>query len=119
MLLALGQIVPFATAAGYAAVCAGVLALGARFDRPLLAAAIGAAVLLTLMASYLPRLLAVGRFRQPLASALLHPVGVALLLAVQWYALGREVLGRPVAWRARSYSSKSGAQNSGGGQAAS
>jgi hypothetical protein len=38
----------------------------------------------------------------------LHPLGVALLLLVQWYALTRQILGRPVAWRARSYSSESG-----------
>jgi hypothetical protein len=52
--------------------------------------------------------LAVRRFKQPVISAVLHPLGVALLLLVQWYALTRQILGRPVAWRARSYSSESG-----------
>jgi len=82
--------------------------VGATFDRPVLAALVSAAIVLALVASYLPRLLAVRRFRQPLISALLHPLGVALLLMVQWYAVARQVLGRPVAWRARTYSSESG-----------
>jgi hypothetical protein len=33
----------------------------------------------------------------------LHPVGVVLLLVVQWYALGRAALGRPAAWKGRRY----------------
>jgi hypothetical protein len=53
-------------------------------------------------------MLAVRRFKQPVISALLHPLGVTMLLMVQWYALVRQIFGRPVAWRARSYSSESG-----------
>jgi hypothetical protein len=60
--------------------------------------------------SYLPRLLAVRRFRQPLSSALLHPLGILILLAVQWYALGRKLFGKPVGWRQRTYSSGTGAE---------
>jgi hypothetical protein len=60
--------------------------------------------------SYLPRVLAVRRFRQPWRSAVGHPVGVALLLCVQWYALGMQVLGRPVSWRARRYATGEGEQ---------
>src|SRR3712207_6336855 len=44
----------------------------------------GAAVL-----AYLPRLLAAWRFRQSLLGVLLHPVGIALLVLIQWYALVR------------------------------
>lgn len=62
------------------------------------------------IATYIPRLLAVRRFRQPLSSALLHPAGVVLLLAVQWYAFTRKLFGRPVGWRQRSYSSETGTQ---------
>jgi hypothetical protein len=108
LLLALGQILPVFLAAAWLAVCASVAMAGATFDEPGWAAVVSAAIALALMASYLPRLLAVRRFRQPLGSALLHPLGVALLLMVQWYALVRQVLGRPVAWRARSYSSARG-----------
>jgi hypothetical protein len=60
------------------------------------------------VASYVPRLLAVRRFKQPMIAAVLHPLGVVMLLCVQWYALGRQVFGRPVAWRARRYSSETG-----------
>ncbi len=69
-----------------------------------------ATLVVSLIASYLPRLLAVRRFHQPLRSALLHPLGILLLLAVQWYALGRKVFGRPVGWRQRTYSSETGTQ---------
>lgn len=63
-----------------------------------------------LFASYLPRLLAVRRFRQPLSSALLHPLGVFVLLVLQWYALARKVFGKPVGWRQRIYSSGTGTE---------
>ena len=53
--------------------------------------------------SYLPRLLEVRRFRQRAISAALHPVGVATLLVLQWYAFARKLLGRPAAWKNRAY----------------
>ena len=54
-------------------------------------------------AAYYPRLVAVRRFRQPLLGALVHPVGVLALLAMQWYALVRAALDRPVTWKGRDY----------------
>ncbi len=53
--------------------------------------------------SYLPRVLAVPRYRQSRLSAALHPVGVATLLALQWFALGRKLVGRPATWKSRVY----------------
>ena len=80
-----GQVLPFV-----------VLPLaGEPVARSLCAAAIGLALL--------PRLIAVPRFRQSVGSALLHPVGVTALLAIQWYALGRRLFGRPAVWRGRGY----------------
>jgi hypothetical protein len=108
LLLMLGQILPVFMAAAWTAVCMSVVIVGARFDQPGLAEAVSAAVIVALVASYLPRLLVVRRFKQPLVSALLHPLGVTLLLLVQWYALARQIFGRPVVWRARNYSSESG-----------
>jgi hypothetical protein len=70
----------------------------ARPGRAVLAPAAAAAVL-----SYLPRLLGVRRFRQPIAGALLHPAGVLALVAIQWYALGRALVGRPSTWKGRPY----------------
>lgn len=55
--------------------------------------------------AWLPRFIAVWRFRQPLGSALLHPVGVLLLLVIQWLALGRQVAGKPSVWKGRQYHS--------------
>jgi hypothetical protein len=55
-------------------------------------------------ASFLPRVLAAVRFHQPWKSALLHPVGISVLLALQWYALVRKLAGRPAVWKRRAYS---------------
>jgi hypothetical protein len=92
LLLGLGQVLPVVA------------------DEPGLAAVVSGLLVLAVAASYVPRLLAVRRFRQPVGSAVLHPVGVAVLLVLQWYALGMQVLGRPVAWRARNYATGSGGE---------
>jgi hypothetical protein len=57
------------------------------------------------MMAWLPRLLSALKFRQPLDSAILHPAGVTVLLAVQWYAWLRSVLHRPSSWKGRAYAS--------------
>jgi hypothetical protein len=53
---------------------------------------------------WLPRFMAARRFRQDWRSAVLHPFGILLLLAVQWYSLGRKLMGGSVKWRDRAYS---------------
>ena len=85
LVLAGGQVLPF-------------LLIGPGTDPPARGLAVAAAGL-----ALIPRLLAVVRFRQSLLGAVLHPAGVTLLLAVQWYALGRRLLGRPAGWRGRQY----------------
>ncbi len=55
------------------------------------------------VAAYYPRLTAVRRFRQPLPGALLHPLGILVFLAIQWYALARKLAGRPAGWKGRVY----------------
>lgn len=62
-----------------------------------------AAVALAL--SYVVRLNAVRRFRQPVWSALLHPLGVAAFVGLQWFALGRHLLGHRPTWRGRGVAS--------------
>ena len=54
-------------------------------------------------AAFLPRLLAVFRFRQPLDGALLHPIGICALLAIQWFAFFRTLARRPALWKGREY----------------
>ena len=53
--------------------------------------------------AYLPRILAASRFRQSWRGAVLHPLGILVLLAIQWYSLARKLRGGPVAWRDRVY----------------
>lgn len=52
---------------------------------------------------YLPRMVGIWRFRQPVGSALLHPLGVMALLAIQWAALLRQWRGKPSEWKGRQY----------------
>ena len=91
LLLLLGQVVPF--------VLAGWLLLTHTPVR----AEILVCTAIAVVAAWLPRVLATARFQQPLQSAVLHPVGIVLLLAIQWYALARKLLGGSVHWRNRAY----------------
>lgn len=54
--------------------------------------------------AYLPRLVSVWRFQQPLKSALLHPAGMSVLLVLQWYAFLRKIFGLQATWKQREYS---------------
>ena len=54
--------------------------------------------------SYLPRIVNTVRYRQSWFGAALHPLGVLVLLVLQWYALGRKLLRKPAGWKAREYS---------------
>jgi hypothetical protein len=58
---------------------------------------------LGVLAAYYPRLRAVRRFGHPWREALLFPLGLLLLLAIQWYARVRALCGRPVTWKGRAY----------------
>lgn len=53
------------------------------------------------------RLVLARRFRQPVVSAVLHPLGVAGVLVVQWSSLARALRGRPATWRGRAYPAQS------------
>ena len=55
------------------------------------------------MCSYYPRIAGAVRFRQPVLAALLHPVGILIVLAIQWCSLLRRALGRPQSWKGRTY----------------
>jgi glycosyltransferase involved in cell wall biosynthesis len=88
LLFLLGQILPLPLA----------LVAGMR-HRWLVCALAGVATILM----YVPRWAAVKRFRQPLWSALAHPVGVLALTLIQWRALVRHLAGTQAAWKGRSY----------------
>lgn len=89
VLLAGGQLLPFA-------LCG--LGFFGRISPPAFRIA-GVTAALTLV----PRLVAAARYRQPWGAALLHPVGIAALLALQWYALIQHLRRRPASWKGRTY----------------
>ena len=53
--------------------------------------------------AWLPRWVAARRFKQSWRGALLHPLGIVLLLSIQWYALLRKLRGGAVSWKDRAY----------------
>ena len=56
---------------------------------------------IVLLANYSMRLDAAWRFRQSWIGALLHPIGIVLLMAIQWSAPVRRMIGRPIGWKGR------------------
>ena len=52
--------------------------------------------------SFVPRLVACSRFGQSYVGAMLHPVGVACFVALQWIAILRKSLGITTKWRGRN-----------------
>ncbi len=87
-----GQVVPFA-------ILAAELAVGPfRWDPAMLAGASAAAA-----ASWYSRWALAFRFSQSRLGALLHPVGIVVLVAIQWYAWARDLSGRPSSWKGRLY----------------
>lgn len=85
LLLLVGQVLPIG------------LLVYATSPLPLTFAAIATA------AAFLPRLIAVARFRQSLLGVLLHPMGICALVAIQWFAFLRSLCRRPSVWKGRSY----------------
>jgi len=53
--------------------------------------------------SVFPRLVCAWVYKQSWLGALFHPVGVLLMLAIQWYATMRVWIGRPVGWKGRAH----------------
>jgi len=54
-----------------------------------------------LLLSFGPRLAMTVAFKQSWLGALLHPVAIIVLLAVQWYTVLQAVFGKPVGWKGR------------------
>jgi hypothetical protein len=96
-LLFLGQIMPFITFTSL--IYRGMNNSSDRIWRHLCTTV----TLTNILAAYLPRCFGVTRFKQDWRGALLHPFGIALLLAVQWYALCRKIIGCKTSWRHRAY----------------
>jgi len=96
VLLLFGQVMPVVLLA------IGVATGWSGFSTGAARAVVAAAAL-----SYLPRLLEAIRFRQSLASAFLHPLGIAVFLAIQWVGVFRKALGLNTSWKGRSLAPQS------------
>jgi glycosyltransferase involved in cell wall biosynthesis len=90
VVLLLGQVVPFAALVVHYT----YLPLDPDARRPLPYAA---------FIALMPRIVGDERFRQSVLSSFLHPVGILLLLAIQWYAIFLAVVGKPVGWKGRAH----------------
>lgn len=97
-----GAILPFSILLSFGAVLPVPLLL-AVLTRQTVSPAVLLCAWAAVVLSYLPRLLELRLFRQRGVSAALHPVGVATLLVLQWYAFLRKLVGRPAAWKDRAY----------------
>ena len=92
------RIVPFTVMLFFGQVMPAVwLAVAALHHGPLVWPGIA------VVAGYVPRVVALLRFRQSALGAVLHPFGVALLLVLQWYSLIRKLLRRQATWKQRAY----------------
>ena len=58
---------------------------------------------LAMVFGYVMRFLSAWRYRQSWRGAFLHPLGVLILLVLQWYAFGRKLFGLPAMWKQRAY----------------
>lgn len=92
VLLLMGQVLPFCLAVWFA-------------WRGGISPAVWTYSLVGVAGAWLPRILAAVRFRQSWRGAILHPVGIVVLLAIQWYALSCSLLGSAVNWKDRAYAS--------------
>lgn len=90
LVLAIGQIVPY-------------LLLFALIAGRTVKPEVVVFVLVAVASAWLPRVLAAHRFKQDWRGALLHPFGIAVLLAIQWYSLTRKLMGGAVSWKDRAY----------------
>jgi hypothetical protein len=59
--------------------------------------------LLSLLLGFGIRSISAWRYRQSWLGAVLHPLGVLLLLVLQWYALARKLFRVPATWKDRAY----------------
>ena len=80
-----------------------VLAGGQILPLPLLLFAPSWPAAIALGLSLGTRFMLAARFTQPVISALLHPLGIAGLLVVQWFSLIRAARGGRATWRGRAY----------------
>ncbi len=87
--LLVGQVIPF-----------GILGFVCYFESSL---GLRLGSVLSVCFAYRARFIAKVAFRQSLFGALMHPFGILMLIAIQWYALIRQGIGKPSGWKGRAY----------------
>ena len=102
-LAAPARIVPFTLLLLAGQVLPWLLLITGIFQPSEFAGRLGWIVAVACLASLLPRLLALPRFHQRIAGAVFHPTAIVLLLALQWYALARKLLGIKTIWKERAF----------------
>lgn len=96
VLLLFGQVLP-----------AVLLAIGVATGWSGFSARAAWGVVVATILCYLPRVLESIRFRQSLASAIAHPLAVAVFLGIQWVGVFRKALGLNTSWKGRSLAPQS------------
>jgi hypothetical protein len=97
------RILPFTFLLLFGQVIPSVLAISLAIAPTSYSAHERALIFVSVAASFVPRILSVWKYRQSLLGALLHPIGVTLLLVLEWCALVRKLAGQPVTWKERAY----------------
>ena len=108
VLLLLGQVLPFGPllivlSFPLLGIILGALGMDVHISNPVQLAVLALSFGVSICAIWTVRAVCAVRFKQDWRSALLHPVGITLLLAVQWYALTRKLWGGKISWRGRAY----------------
>ncbi len=109
LVLVLGQVLPFLGLLFFVlwspliAILVRSLGMDFHITRPYLFLFLCGSIVIAGITGWSVRFVAAKRFKQDWRSALLHPLGIVLLLCVQWYALVRKLSGRTVSWRNRAY----------------
>jgi cellulose synthase/poly-beta-1,6-N-acetylglucosamine synthase-like glycosyltransferase len=97
------RILPFTFLLLFGQVIPSVLAISLAVAPASFSAHERALIFVSVAASFVPRILSVWKYRQSLLGALLHPLGITLLLFLEWNALIRKLAGQPVTWKERAY----------------
>jgi hypothetical protein len=98
-----GRILPFTILLLFGQVIPSLLAISLSIAPASYSARERALIFVSVAASFVPRILSVWKYRQSLLGALLHPLGVTLLLVLEWSALIRKLAGQTVTWKERAY----------------
>jgi hypothetical protein len=108
-LLLLGQVLPFVMLIGWLFVLVLAHTGAAMSGAPVWTrneVDLSLFIVVVLLGAGIPAFVIARRYKSSMASAWFHPQAILLLVALQWWALVRELSGKPVGWKARQYPAK-------------